>query len=233
MMATPERARRTSSVPTCPLTPPFVMLAGLARSGTTWLGKLFESMKDAGLWDTTAVIVSADHGDAFGEHNQWRHAFELWNVLTHVPLFFHVPGAEAKRIEATRSHIDLAPTVLDLMGLPKEPRFRGETLVPEMFGAIANPKPILLDLPADTENPRRRALIHGDYKLLVFNAGYRRLLYNLKADPEEKRRLNKKEPEKLAEMNALFDEEWKKLDVVKAYGGVKLKDNTYATGPSK
>ena len=45
------------------------------------------------------MIVSADHGEAFGEHGMYRHAFEVWEVLTRIPLLIKAPGAEPRRIE--------------------------------------------------------------------------------------------------------------------------------------
>jgi arylsulfatase A-like enzyme len=59
-----------------------------------WIGKLLDHLRKQPYWNETVVIVSADHGEAFGEHKMHRHAFELWNVLTHVPWFIRVPGAE-------------------------------------------------------------------------------------------------------------------------------------------
>ncbi len=197
------------------------------------IGKLLDHCRAQPWWSKTAVIVSADHGEAFGEHKVYRHAFEVWDVLTHVPLFFHVPGAPAMRLDTPRSHIDLAPTILDLMGKQPAPaEFAGKTMVPELFGKQPPPRPVLLDLPADSNNPRRRAVIQGDYKLLVFDNGWRKDLYNLKTDPGEKTKLNKTEQDKLKEMTELFEAEWGKLKEVAPYGGNKLKDGKRANGPT-
>ena len=199
-----------------------------------WIGKLLEYAKSQPWWNQTAVIVSADHGEGFGEHNLYRHAFELWNMLTHVPLFVRLPGVEGRRIDVPRGHIDLAPTVLELMHVKAEHDFVGKSLVPELYGA-AEPesRPVLLDLPADSNNPERHALIVGDYKLLVFEGGWRKDLYDLKNDPGEKENLAKKQPEKFAEMVALWDEVWAKVPKVKPYGGNKLIGGGTASGPSE
>ena len=198
-----------------------------------WIGKLLEFCEGQPWWKDTAVIVSADHGEAFGEHKMYRHAFELWNMLTHVPFFFRVPGAEPRRIDTPRGHIDIAPTVMDLMGQPKNEEFVGESLVPEMFGAEAKPRPVLMDLPADSNNPERRALVSGKYKLLVFGRDWRFDLYDLDADPGEKKDLDKTDKPKLEEMKALYEKVWGAVPKVKPYGGNKLMGGGRASGPRK
>jgi arylsulfatase A-like enzyme len=198
-----------------------------------WIGKLLDHMKKQPWWNQTAVIVSADHGEGFGEHNVFRHAFELWNMLTQVPLFIRLPDVEARRIDVPRGHVDLAPTVLELMGVKAEHDFVGKSLVGELYGREQpEQRPVILDLPADSNNPERHALIVGDYKLLVFERGWRKDLYNLKTDPGEKTDLAKKEPEKFAEMTALWEKTWAKVPQVKAYGGNKLIGGGNASGPS-
>ncbi len=90
---------------------------------------------------------------------------------------------------------------------------------------------MLLDLPPDSNNPERRALISGDYKLLVFGNDYRFDLYDLAKDPGELSDLSKKDPEKLAEMKALYEKVWGAVPKVKPYGGNKLMGGGVANGP--
>ncbi len=197
-----------------------------------WIGKLLDHMKKQSWWDKTVVIVSADHGEAFGEHNMYRHAFELWEMLVHVPLMFCGPNIQARRIESPRSSIDFAPTIVELMGVKASNDFVGESLVAELGGAAPKDRPVLLDLPADSNNPERRALISGDYKLLVFGNDWRFDLYDLKSDPGETKNLAKTQPEKLAEMKALYQKVWGPLPKVKPYGGNKLEGGGTASGPA-
>ncbi|MCA9630236.1 MAG: sulfatase [Myxococcales bacterium] len=200
-----------------------------------WIGKLLDYCKQQPWWSKTAVIVSADHGEAFGEHHQYRHAFSLWEMLTHVPLFVHLPDRdEGRRIDTPRGAIDVAPTVLDLMGVDApEGEFAGKSLVEELYGREEPAeRPVIMDLPADSNNPRVRAMILGDYKLIVYDNGWRKDLFNLKDDPGEKKDLAKVEPEKFKQMVELFETEWGKVKEVKPYGGNKLKDGSVANGPS-
>jgi len=198
------------------------------------LANLFDYCSKQPWWDQTAIIVSADHGEAFGEHGMYKHAFALWEVLTHVPLFFKVPGAKPRRIALRRSQIDLAPTIVDLMGLKPDEGFVGKSLKPELFGAEPEShEPIVLDLPADGNNPPTRAVIKGDYKLIYDEAARRYRLYNLKEDKAEVKDLVKmgREKDKLAEMRKLFDDTWAKIPYVEPYGLYKLVAGGRANGP--
>jgi choline-sulfatase len=196
-----------------------------------WIGRLLEYSKQQPWFERTAIIVSADHGEAFGEHGMYRHAFELWNVLTHVPLFVRLPGTAPRRIDVPRSHIDLAPTIVELLGQGASADFSGKSLVPELYGATPEPRPVLLDLPADSNNAPRRALIDGDYKLLAFEDTGKRMLFDLIADPGELDDLSRKQPDKLAELARLFDAEWKRYPAVRPHGGNRLVGGGTADGP--
>jgi choline-sulfatase len=187
-------------------------------------------------WDDTVIIVSADHGEAFGEHDVYRHAFWLWEVLVRVPLIVAGPKIAATRIDERRSHIDLAPTILDIMAVDApEGVFVGQSLGPELYGE-AKPEPrevIVLDLSEDSHNPPVFAVISQDYKLIVYGESGKRELYDLANDPDEKIELSKKEPEQLARMQAVFDKTWKEdIPRVEPYGGAKLRSGRIAKGPS-
>ncbi|HEY5955350.1 MAG TPA: sulfatase, partial [Polyangiaceae bacterium] len=124
------------------------------------IGKLLEWAKKQAFWSNTAVIITGDHGEAFGEHGQYRHAFEIWENLVRVPLIVYVPGAKAQRIEQRRSHLDLAPTIMDLLGQPPLPQFMGHSVLPEVLGKVPpeTREPIVLELTEDSNNPQRRAI---------------------------------------------------------------------------
>jgi arylsulfatase A-like enzyme len=198
-----------------------------------WIGKLLEALRQKPWWKDTVTIVTADHGEAFGEHNQYRHAFELWNTLTHVPLLFCGPGIKARQIDTPRGSVDIAPTVLELAGVAPDPGFVGKSLVAELRGGTPEARPVLLDLPPDSNNPERRALIDGKMKLLVFGNDWRFDLYDLDADPNETKNLAKTNPTELARMKGIYQKVWGSLTKVKPYGGNPLKDGGTANGPSE
>ncbi|MFZ5891348.1 MAG: sulfatase [Myxococcota bacterium] len=196
-----------------------------------WVGKLLEWAESKPWWKNTVLIVSADHGEAFGEHGMYKHAFEVWEVLTRVPLLIAGPGIVPRRIEQRRSHIDLAPTILELMGQPVPADFHGKSLVPELTGAaLESHEPILVELTEDSHNPYRRALIDGKYKLIDLGRSQYQL-YDLSRDPGELTDLAKEQKDELARMRKLLDDKLATLPLVEPYGGAKLKNGKTARGP--
>ncbi|MEO6576515.1 MAG: sulfatase [Polyangiaceae bacterium] len=150
------------------------------------IGKLLDFVATKSWAARTAIVVTADHGEAFGEHKQNFHGFELWENLIRIPLFIVLPNASPRKIDEPRSAIDLAPTILDLFGIAADPGFEGKSLVPELYGAKSEPRDIAIDLPATSDNDRRRAFIHGKYKLIAFGTEAYNQVFDLEADPEEK-----------------------------------------------
>jgi membrane-anchored protein YejM (alkaline phosphatase superfamily) len=169
-----------------------------------YIGKLLEFIAQKPWAAHTAIIISGDHGEAFGEHRCWRHGFEIWQPLVRVPWIFLVPGVRARTIDLNRSHIDMAPTILDLMGVPRD-GLAGTSLVPELYEtAPLQARDVIVDLPRTSNNDRRRALVHEHYKLIAFGDDVRFQLFDLDADPEEAHSLDKIDRAKLAELVGLY-----------------------------
>ena len=157
-----------------------------------YVGKLLDFIASRPWGARTAILVSADHGEAFGEHGQFLHGFELWENLVRVPLLFVVPGAPPHAVDTPTSALDLAPTILALLGLAPEPTFEGRSLVPTIFGG---PPPadrdVVLDLPATSDSDRRRAIVHGHLKLIAFGDDKLFQLFDVDADPGEEHPITK------------------------------------------
>ncbi|MGH7269007.1 MAG: sulfatase, partial [Polyangiaceae bacterium] len=151
-----------------------------------YVGKLFDFIARQSWAKRTVIIVTSDHGEEFGEHGMTRHGFEVWETLVHVPLMISAPGAPPRRITSMRSALDLAPTILELFGVPPDPSFEGQSLVPEIYGAPAPERDVVVDLPATSDNAMRRALIHGHSKLICFGDDHYCKLFDLDRDPGEK-----------------------------------------------
>lgn len=161
------------------------------------IGRLLDAIGALPEADRTSIVVTSDHGEAFGEHKMWRHGVELWEPLVRVPLVVHVPGVKPHRIAARRSHIDLVPTLLEVMGLPlpdgSDPNdfLSGRSLAADLLrepGTEAPARDILVDMPGGPYNESRRAFIHGDLKLIV-SRGAQKELFDLAEDPGELRNL--------------------------------------------
>jgi choline-sulfatase len=199
-----------------------------------WVKKLLDFVDQQPFGKDTYFVLSADHGEAFGEHGMYKHAFELWDVLTRVPLVLCGPGIKAQRIQERRSHIDLVPTFLDLLGQKPARPLPGKSLLAEATGAEkpANREPIYLELTEDSHNPPRRAIIRGDYKLIWNGPGDKFQLFDLKADPGEEKDLGKTSPDTLKDMVVAYRAFWDSLPIVEPYGNVKLKEGGTARGPT-
>ncbi len=152
------------------------------------VGKILDHIAASPYAGKIAIIVTSDHGEAFGEHGRTRHAFELWQSLVHVPLMLCIPGAPPKRVEEARSGLDVGPTVLELLDVPAEPTFRGVSMVGEAFGKPPEQRDVMLDLARTSTNGQRRALIHGKTKILQFDGSVTKT-FDLEADPGEEKEL--------------------------------------------
>jgi arylsulfatase A-like enzyme len=97
------------------------------------LDALLDVLDELGLRDDTVVALTADHGESLGEHDYFFEHGDLGTEPeTHVPLILVAQGSvpPGVRVRSTADSVDLAPTLLDLLGLPAEDRFRGRSLMP-------------------------------------------------------------------------------------------------------
>ena len=99
------------------------------RGADAKLGAFFDSLSPETLAHTV-IIMAADHGEAFGEHGLYWHGNSLFDELLHVPLFVYIPGVAAKTVSEPVGLYDIAPTVLDIMGVPIPKAFKGSSLLP-------------------------------------------------------------------------------------------------------
>ncbi len=101
----------------------------LIRTADAQIGRLLDRLRESGMWDETAVMFTADHGEEFGEHGGLCHGMKLYREGTHVPLMLRVPGVAPRRIAAPVSLLDLCPTVADSYGVPSHGDWRGQSLL--------------------------------------------------------------------------------------------------------
>lgn len=80
------------------------------------MGSLIHYLKHSGQWDNTIFVFLADHGEEFGEHGGVKHAQTCYIESVHVPLIVHVPGVEGQRVDAPVGLLDVAPTILEVIG---------------------------------------------------------------------------------------------------------------------
>jgi arylsulfatase A-like enzyme len=101
------------------------------------LGRLCDVLRRLDLDRRTVLVILADHGEAFREHEGMvRHGGKPYIELLHVPLVFHAPGLlpEGRRVAQLVQTIDIAPTLLEIFGIDPASQYRGRSLVPLLLG---------------------------------------------------------------------------------------------------
>jgi arylsulfatase A-like enzyme len=145
------------------------------------IGRLLDEIAASSGAGSTAIVLTADHGEAFGEHGVWRHGTSVFEEEVRVPLMVHVPGLPPSQVQTPRSTIDVAPTIAALLDAQQPARWRGRSLL-EPDGP--DPRAVLVDCPALMNAPARRVAIMGRYKV-VESAGWTSA-FDLEHDPEER-----------------------------------------------
>ena len=111
----------------------------------TALAKLFGYLRDSGNADSTVVVLTGDHGQSLGEHGEMSHGYFAYNSTLWVPLIIAGPGVKPGRVDQNVCHIDIFPTVCDLLGLPKPAYLQGLSLVPAIRGKELPLRPIYFE----------------------------------------------------------------------------------------
>ena len=99
------------------------------------VGKLLDHLGALGVADRTAVVITGDHGEGFGEHGIDLHGYHLYAPQTRVPLIIRIPGLPARRIRLPAGHVDILPTLANLLGAEPVPGAQGRSLVDVLAGA--------------------------------------------------------------------------------------------------
>jgi arylsulfatase A-like enzyme/Tfp pilus assembly protein PilF len=172
------------------------------------VGRLDGTLARLGLRDQTVTVVTADHGEALGEHGEAVHGFFLYDATIRVPLILRGPGIVAgTRIGATTQSVDLYPTVLGLAGLqiPTASQVAGRSLASALRGSPIDDAPAF----AESLTPRihygwsdLRSVRDGRWKYI---RAPKPELYDLERDPGELRNLADAEPARVRALRAGLD----------------------------
>src|SRR5262249_14764550 len=132
------------------------------------IGQLLEAMDRRGRLERAVVAYTADHGEEFHDHGGVWHGRTLYEEVLHVPFALSVPGLAPRRIAAPVSMIDLAPTLLDALGVPPAASSRGRSPLPPLGGgAAARERPLLAETNFTIDGRHLIALRDRDRKLIV------------------------------------------------------------------
>ena len=166
------------------------------------LGRFFAFLKEKGLYERTLILVTADHGEGLDDHGEQKHGYFLYETTVHVPLIVRAPRRfKARDVKTTVQLTDLAPTILDLLGIPAPASWQGQPLTRLLngkadarFGAAYS----------ETWYPRLhygwaplKAFYHGGFKYIF---APRDELYDLGQDPGETRNLAADEKTRRADL---------------------------------
>ncbi|MFV2051801.1 alkaline phosphatase family protein [Aliiroseovarius sp. YM-037] len=109
---------------------------GLATEVDHHVGRVIAFLKDTGQYDNTLIVVTSDHGEMLGDHHSWG-KMNLHDAAYHTPLIIRAPGYETARgavVDAPTESVDVAPTILHVLGLDVPPSMDGYSLLPLLNG---------------------------------------------------------------------------------------------------
>ncbi|KPU63879.1 hypothetical protein EP1X_01415 [Thermococcus sp. EP1] len=165
--------------------------------------KILEYLDENGLLDETLIVITADHGEEFGEHEDFTHRVDkdkptLYNVHIHVPLIFYSGSWDYQDVKSNVSLMDLAPTIVDLVSGQKVKKFMGKSLLPLMSGEEEEHRAFYSEheyqeseIVGNIMKERKKAIAYVEYpyKLIYYEGDNSYQLYNFEDDPEERNNL--------------------------------------------
>jgi len=177
------------------------------------VGGLLQQLRDLDLLDSSWIVVTSDHGEEFREHGRMLHS-QPYEETARVPLVIRPPGGVApRRFGDLVGLVDLAPTLLEGVGLRAPAAFEGRSLVPLMELKEPPSPPIFwvaLGEPSDDRRPNRIAVRRGTHTLVASEAFARLELYEHDTDPTQREDVASERPGisgELRDLAARFYEE--------------------------
>jgi len=168
------------------------------------VGRILDALREGGLRERTLVVLTADHGEGLGEHDEQTHSFFVYDSTLRVPLVLWGPQSvpRGRRVKAPVRTADIVPTVLDWLRLPSPPGIQGRSLRPFVTGRTQPGPPA----PGYAESIEPLALF-GTSMLRSLRVGPWKYihklepeLYRVDEDPGELRNRAADHPERLEEM---------------------------------
>jgi lipoteichoic acid synthase len=155
------------------------------------LARIFEAVRRAGLEQDTLIVVTGDHGQGFGyPHDTYTQGRTVYEEDVHVPLMMWYPHMykAIARVPVVGSHVDLAPTIAELIGLPAAPDWQGRSLFDE-----GHPRRAYFYV---AEDHFRLGVREANWKYIYSVRDGREELYDLQADPLEQRNVAAQHPDR-------------------------------------
>ena len=186
-------------------------------SYTDWaIGMFLKELEKMDLLESTFIIITADHGVEFNEHGGMglvgnNRPTKLYDELLHVPLIICGPGIKEKTIIKDQvSLLNLAPTIIELLGVSKPDNFLGKMLIP-LIGGEGTGDPYIISEGLQAKDPNSTLYIDPGRRIIscrtekwkyIFNETTEDELYNLQNDPCETKNIVEKDVEKAEEFES-------------------------------
>jgi arylsulfatase A-like enzyme len=176
------------------------------------------------------IIVTADHGDEFGEHGTFSH-LTTYDKIIRVPLIINGPGIQPGILVKDQvSHLDIAPTIVDILNLGKAERFTGESLLPLIEGKRRGKEGVIIVLHNYPKEHGKQTTISYrteewkyiySYSLDDCRKILRRELYRLREDPEESRNLLETETVRAQQLENIILDYMSQTEIERMTGEIK------------
>ena len=172
---------------------------GSIRFADDQIGRLLAEAKRVSGERDLLVVVTSDHGDEFFEHGRFHHENLLIEELIHVPLVFWSSKRFARGVEIRSlvRHVDILPTLADLIGAESPPGVAGRSLVPMLEGDTDT-----VDVESFAEGDFCASLSRGGWKMMMVDSTGVFQLYDVSKDPLEREDLSAAAPEVYEQMRA-------------------------------
>jgi choline-sulfatase len=202
--------------------------AGEIRATDECLGRLFRLLRSQGLWDDTAILITADHGEEFFEHGEKGHKNNLFAESIHVPLLLKLPAQTSGRVDhRLASQVDVLPTLLELAGARPDFPVQGRSLLePDppadraiFFDLLSTWFYRSLDGTTFDVTQRWRGVRDKDWKLVWREGGENpplRALYQAARDPVDREDVSSSHPEETSALEALFQAQQRESEAIAA-----------------
>jgi len=142
----------------------------------------------------TVVIITADHGEAFGEHGSYYHGTTVYEEQVHVPLVVVAPDLAPAHVSVPVQLIDIMPTILRTMGVPRRPRIRGVDLSGWMTGRGEG------EGFAFSETHEHAMLAEASWRFVCERKIDACLLFDVAVDPQQLHDVSVREPDRVSKM---------------------------------
>ena len=173
---------------------------GAIRHNDRYLGLLLRWMFDQPWGDNTVVVVTADHGDGFGDHGVMGHGGAPYREVVHVPLLVRLPGNRfgGQRVGAPVALVDVMPTLLELAQAPVPAGLSGRSLLPLAAGAEGASPPIF------AESWGGAVMARDEDWWYVTHPGKLEELFNIARDRDQTRSMARSHPRQLDHMRQVL-----------------------------